>query len=155
MNFDGAAFAHCVDALVGLPLDIDLRTGTSQQGGEVLAHLIPPRPDLRLLANNCDINVSEQKPPRGNPPNGLLQKYRTVLTIVAGVRVRKELPDIRLSDSPQQGIRHRMENRVAVRVTDRARRMVKSDSPQNARPTTALWLEGLEAMQIVTVPNPA
>ncbi len=154
MNFNRPALAHRIDAFMSLPLDVDIRPIAPEQRSKVRAHLVPPRTDFRPLTDNRDIEVSKPEPPRGDPANGLVQKNDAVLALVLRIGVREELPDVRFPDCSKQGVSHSMQNRIAIRVADRARRVIELDPPKHTWPAPALGLEGFKAMQIVTVPNP-
>tara|TARA_Y100001968_G_C18901250_1_gene500791 strand:+ start:205 stop:426 length:222 start_codon:yes stop_codon:yes gene_type:complete len=70
--------------------------------------------NLGLLANDGDIDIADLESPVLDSPDGLLQKLAAVSTIMLWVRIRKELPDIRLTDGTEKRISDGMQDYITV-----------------------------------------
>lgn len=153
MYLDGATFSDGIDFLVRLALDVDARFITADGGGDVADHRLLVRADLRQLADHGDVDVHE-------PPAMLtylscrgLEEDLRILPLVPGVIVRKELADVRSTDRPEQGIRHRMEHDVSVTVAYRADGVLDVDASKNERSPLAGRRRGFQAVQVIAMPD--
>ena len=73
---------------------------------------------------------------------------------MSGVVIRKKLPDIRLSDRPQQGVGEGVIDRITIGMPNGADWMVENDSGQDKGPPLACGCNWFEAMQVIAVTDP-
>ncbi len=155
MNLDGPALAHGIDTLVGLALQIHLPHFTAQNRSNPVSHLILAGTDLGLLTDDRDVEISEAETLVFNAFGRLSEESPAVSILMPRVVIRKQLPDIRLANRPEQGVGHGVQDRVAVRVANRADGMVKRHAAEHERSTRPLRGSGLQPVQVVSMADTA
>ena len=120
MDFHRSTFANRIDFLVGLRFDVHVLLGCSESVRQILPHRTFVRPDLWLLADDCDVEISNFKTGTVDSPAGLSEKNGRILTVPFGSIIRKQLSDVLFSESPEECIRDGVVDRIAVRMAYRA-----------------------------------
>ena len=151
MNLDGPAFTDGIDLFVGLSLDVHAIGITPQSSGDPGLEFRRTWRDLRTLTDHGRVEVADRKAPTLHPGDGLLEEDPRVLTFVPRIGVRKQATDVRFPQGAEDGIGHRVQQRIPVGMSHRTRGMVESDSPQDEGPSPAFRRECFEPMQVVAM----
>ena len=86
------------------------------------------RADLRLLRNDCCIDIHDAPVARGDLPRGLLKKDSARRATPLRVRVRKERSDVAFANRAQHGIADGVHQYVRVRMSLQAFAMRNLDT---------------------------
>ena len=151
MHLDRPAFAHRVDLLVGLSLEVHAVGVDAKQGGEVTPKFLLPRPDLRSFENHGRIEVADLEARLVDPATGGLEKDPAVGAVVGGIGVRKELADVILAQGTEQGVGDRVQQGVAIGVADRPAIMFEGEPAEHERPAGAIRGDRFEAVEVISM----
>ena len=154
MDLHRAPLADSVDALVGLALDIHPRSVDAEQARDVSDHLPLALGQLWALTDHRGIDVHDLKSGAGDLGAGCFDEECRVLSLPRWVGIGEGLSDIWHSERAEEGIDHRMKQRIALRVPNWTERMVKPRTAKHERPSRAGGRHGFEAMQVVSMSNP-
>ena len=151
MDLHRSTFANCIDFLMGLGFDVHVSFGGSKSLRQILSHWILVWPDLWLLADDGDVEISNFETGRSDSLASFCEKNRGILTIPFRSIIRKQLSDVLFSESPEECIRHGVIDRIAVRMAHRAFYVLQGDSSQDKWSAWSLWMLFLEAMEVVSM----
>jgi len=154
MDFDRTALAHRIDLLMGLALQVHPSGLEAEEPRDVRGHLGLARRELRSLADHGDVEVDDGEAGPLHPRPSLLDEVRRVAALPLGRRVGKRLSDIWKPQRTHQRVEHRVEDGIAIRVTDRPDGMVEADPSKDERPPPPLRRLRLEAVEVVAVADP-
>ncbi len=153
MDFHRSTFANRIDFLVGLRFDVHVVLGCFESLRQILPHRIFVRPDFRLLADDCDVEISNFKTGTGDSPGCLSEKKGRILTVPFRSIIRKQLSDVLFSESPEECIRDGVVDSIAVRMAHRPFFVLQGHSSKNKWPAWSLWVLFLKAMKVVSMSN--
>src|SRR5689334_19747243 len=85
-----------------------------QRGGKILFHRLEMSGKLRLLGNQCRIDIYDSSAPRRHLALSFLQKHATGSIAPTRIGVRKKMADISLSQGAQERIANRVHERVSI-----------------------------------------
>lgn len=153
MHLDRPALAHRVDPLVRLPLDVHPVERHAQQARDAGPHLVFALAQLRSFENHRHVEIDRHKPAFSDEALRLAQEVSRVARFVSRIIVRKDLPNIRERQCPKQRVGDGVEDDVAVGVADWSSVVLEADATDDERATLPDRGHGLEAMEVVAVPD--
>lgn len=154
MDLDGSVLADGVDFFVGLALHVDAVEGHREQVGEGGSDGVFVGAELGAFADDGGVEVGGSVAGGVDAGEGFGEKDARVLRVVAGVGVGEELADVGLGDGAEEGVGDGVEEGVAVGVGDGAPVVVDLDGAEDEGAPLALRGLGLEAVEVVAVPDP-
>jgi hypothetical protein len=127
----GDAFSPALgaQALATGGLDRDLLDLTAQGSGQGLTHGLGHGCDAGLLGDDGQVDDAQDIPPGSDQIPGLLQLLEAVRPEILRIGVREVATDVPQRSRPQQGISHRMTNRITIGMPHRPGSPVRELDP--------------------------
>jgi len=154
MHLNRASLTDRVHALMRLALHIHLISAAAEQSCDVRSDRLLVRTDFRNFADDRAVDVADLKARRMHSVDGVTKERRRVGAVVPRVLIGKELTDVGKSERTEHGIRHRVQQRIAIGMRNGSARRVDADTAEHKGPARSLRLERIEAVQVVPVPYP-
>lgn len=120
MDFDGLPSANGVNFLVSLAFDVDPFDRRAEQQGQILPHSELVRREFGPLENHRRVKIRHRPTRRDGTAHSLGQKLRRIPPGVARIRIRKQLPDVRQGQGPEDCIGGSVIERITIGVADGA-----------------------------------
>ena len=151
MDLDGMTLADGIDLFMGLALDIDQSRIDTQDSSHVPDHRLLVRADLRAFADHGDIKVAQSHATLSHHLHGMLEELSRIGIAPFRFRVGELLADVICSKCSKHGVRDRMQDGIAVGMSDRALLMLDQVACQYERTTVSIGRGGLKPMKVVSV----
>lgn len=153
MHLDRAPLTDRVHPLVGFALDIHAARLDAQDAREVGTHRILVRGELWAFEDDRRVEVLHAPAERGGLLGSRAEEHFGIPRLVSRVGVGEELPDVGQGEGTQDGVGDGVVEGIAVGVGDGTGVVREGDAAKDERSARALRRVGLEAVEVVAVPD--